>query len=448
MSVNISFSGLRNMMSHQISRWDDHRNIDKTSISLHDIVMSAFACMFYQSPSLLQFQKELEDQSKNSNLHTQFGVKKIPSNTQLKDVLDEVDSNKFEVIFNKIHKKLLNREVIKSYKNNLDTYFISADGTQYYTSQQVHCKKCLVINRENGKHYSHQILQSAIVLPGKKTVLPLMPTEISNSTVGDSTTKQDCERKSFIRQLKTIKKTCLELPFTFLLDSLFATEPDVKAIKSYGWDFIIVSKPAQNKYLHKEFSLVTNKKSCLEYDDGKYIHKYSWSNNLSINSSRKSTVNFVYYEMVKKQGNTRKTVYKSSWITSHEITPSNVKDIVLGGRARWKIENECFNNLKNQGYHLEHSYGHGENNLSFNFIIITLLSFYIHQLLESQDEDFIACRKKFGSKRYLWQTLKSYINILIFDTFENILKFSLCPELFLDKNILQSARDGPLLANA
>jgi hypothetical protein len=28
--------------------------------------------------------------------------------------------------------------------------------------------------------------------------------------------------------------------------------------------------------------------------------------------------------------------------------------LVKGGRARWKIENEAFNTLKNQGYHLEH----------------------------------------------------------------------------------------------
>ena len=34
-----------------------------------------------------------------------------------------------------------------------------------------------------------------------------------------------------------------------------------------------------------------------------------------------------------------------------------------GGRARWKIENETFNTLKNQGYHFEHNYGHGKKSV-------------------------------------------------------------------------------------
>ena len=38
-------------------------------------------------------------------------------------------------------------------------------------------------------------------------------------------------------------------------------------------------------------------------------------------------------------------------------------------RARWKIENETFNTLKNQGYHFEHNYGHGEQHLSVVFVM-------------------------------------------------------------------------------
>ena len=41
-----------------------------------------------------------------------------------------------------------------------------------------------------------------------------------------------------------------------------------------------------------------------------------------------------------------------SWITDFLLTPENVWDIMRGGRARWKIENETFNTLKNQGYNL------------------------------------------------------------------------------------------------
>ncbi len=452
MKPAISFETFKNLMSSQISKWDDDRNSEKIKISLYDVTMSAFACMFYQSPSLLQFQRELQNARKLNNLLLQFGVKQIPSNTQLKDVLDVIDSNKFVEVFNKIHKKLLKYNIIKRYENKLNTYFLSIDGTQFYTSTKVKCKKCLISNRDDVKHYSHKMLQSAIVAPGKRTVIPLMPIEISNELGKDIHAKQDCERKSFARNLKAIKKTCLNnLPFTILLDALYATQPDVKLIRENNWDFIIVSKPNDNKYLHEEFELATTKKEYFTYEDKKYIHEYKWSHDLPLTSTCKTNVNIIYYCMKSKKDPKQKTVYKNSWITSHIITKDNVKDLVLGGRARWKIENECFNNLKNQGYHLEHSYGHGENSLSFNFIVLTMLAFYIHQLLEEQDELFIACRKFHGSKMHLWQTLKSYIKILLFESFEILLRFSLDSESYLKEDVIGSnefklaqARAGPM----
>ncbi|MFH1962293.1 MAG: hypothetical protein ABIJ30_05370, partial [bacterium] len=94
---------------------------------------------------------------------------------------------------------------------------------------------------------------------------------------------------------------------------------------------------------------------------------------------------------------------------------------------KWKIENECFNTLKNQGYHIEHNYGHGEKNLCFNFFLLTLLAFYFHQIFELTDRLYQECRKKFGSKRHMWETLRSYIKILIFEDWEELLNFALDP---------------------
>ena len=135
--------------------------------------------------------------------------------------------------------------------------------------------------------------------------------------------------------------------------------------------------------------------------------------------------------------------YKNTWITDHVISKKNVQDIVLGGRAKWKVENECFNTLKNQGYNLEHSYGHGEKNLSFNLIVLTMLAFYLHQFLECRFELFQACRKKYGSKKSLWEKMRSYIQIIIFDSFELLLKFVLNPEQCSLEHNLNLARAGP-----
>ncbi len=80
-----------------------------------------------------------------------------------------------------------------------------------------------------------------------------------------------------------------------------------------------------------------------------------------------------------------KTNFRSSWVTDFSISEHVVERLVSAARCRWKIENECFNNLKNQGYHLEHNFGHGKQYLSFNFYLLTLLAFFAHQVFELTD---------------------------------------------------------------
>ena len=106
---------------------------------------------------------------------------------------------------------------------------------------------------------------------------------------------------------------------------------------------------------------------------------------------------------------------------------------------RWKSENECFNVMKNHGYCMEHSYGHGKNNMAFNFYLLTLLAFFMHQIFELTDRQYQACRSKLGSKKHLWETIRSYIKIIVFDSWELLLEFVLSPVAykFFTENTLQ-----------
>ena len=60
------------------------------------------------------------------------------------------------------------------------------------------------------------------------------------------------------------------------------------------------------------------------------------------------------------------------------VSRENVEDIAACARARWKIENETFNVLINNGYHLEHNFGHGKQHLAMIFATLNLLAFAIH----------------------------------------------------------------------
>ena len=115
-------------------------------------------------------------------------------------------------------------------------------------------------------------------------------------------------------------------------------------------------------------------------------------------------------------------------MTDLDVNIDNVELLVKVGRSRWKIENECFNTLKNQGYQVEHNFGHGKKHLSFNMYLSVLLAFFMHQILELTDAAFRACRKKFGSKKQLWDTIRTAINLLVFPQWYWMMDFILNPD--------------------
>ncbi|MGZ3790691.1 MAG: hypothetical protein ACXVCQ_19365, partial [Bacteriovorax sp.] len=97
-------------------------------------------------------------------------------------------------------------------------------------------------------------------------------------------------------------------------------------------------------------------------------------------------------------------------------------DIMRGGRARWRIENETFNTLKNQGYHFEHNFGHGDKNLSVVFAILMMLAFLVDQVQQIASRLFNAVWEKLGTKRSVWENIKILFYGYKTDSMEGILK--------------------------
>ncbi|MGA2067043.1 MAG: hypothetical protein ABSG86_18840 [Thermoguttaceae bacterium] len=116
-------------------------------------------------------------------------------------------------------------------------------------------------------------------------------------------------------------------------------------------------------------------------------------------------VNFLEYNEYDASG---KRLKHFTWITDLHITHRNAWLFANGGRARWHIENETFNTLKNQGYHFEHNYGHGVQNLSVVFAMLMMLAFLVDQTQQLCCPLFRAVWEKLGSKRALWEKLRSH----------------------------------------
>ena len=96
-----------------------------------------------------------------------------------------------------------------------------------------------------------------------------------------------------------------------------------------------------------------------------------------------------------------------SWVTDLRVNKGTVYRLMQGGRARWRIENETFNTLKNQGYHFEHNFGHGYQHLSVVFAMLMMLAFLVDQVQQLCCPLFQAAWAKWGSKRLLWEKMRA-----------------------------------------
>ena len=350
---HLSFNALRKSLSEHFRRIDDARQSAKVDYSLHDCLMSGFAMMFFQDPSVLTFQQRLQDGIHKNNLTSLFNVGKIPKDTQMRQVLDDIAALRLDGIFSDFLHRLQRGKHLVNYQFLDGSYLVSIDGSEYFSSENIHCPHCLVTTSKGKQRYHHQILQSVIVHPDMRQVLPLAPEAISNR---DGSKKQDCERNAAKRLLGKIRATHPKLKIIVTADGLYSNQPFIDELKTASMSFILVAKPADHKLLFEwvyELSQL-DAGGNLELKDHKgRRHRYQWVNQVPLNGSKDADlVNFFQYQLVAKNG---KVTYKNSWVTDIQVDENNVVTLVKGGRARWKIENETFNTLKNLGYHIDYS---------------------------------------------------------------------------------------------
>ena len=86
-----------------------------TTYHQHDIAMGALACMFFQSPSLLEFQRQLDDLQQKNNLFTLFNMTNIPEDSQLRERLDNMDSEIYRAIFNNLFEQMRRDKALEQY---------------------------------------------------------------------------------------------------------------------------------------------------------------------------------------------------------------------------------------------------------------------------------------------------------------------------------------------
>ena len=354
---HLSFSALTKLMSSQFNLIKDPRKPGMCDFSFNDVIMSAFACMYFQDPSLAEFQQRTAQDGQDKTLKALFGINSVPKNSRLRVLLDGVSSEDvFIPIFTEIFNRLRRHHHLEPYKMLGGKLLCAVDGTTYHSSHDIYCQCCLHKTHKNGSvTYQHGVLQGAIMHPSKKQVIPIMPEAIKNS---DGDKKQDCESNATKRFLINLKKAHSRSKFIIVADGLASHQPLIEATLAEGMSYLFVAKPLDHKYMFEWVNAYKETPSFNYKDERGRTHYYRWQNKVPL-SGREDSIetNYIEYQLKNESG---KITYKNSWVSDMEITKENAIEMVNAGRCRWKIENECFNTLKNQGYCINHNYGHGE----------------------------------------------------------------------------------------
>ena len=399
----LSADSLFKMIREQFKQISDSRK-GNTTISLCDALMSAFAMFSLKDPSLLAFDERRKEE--DHNLKNIFGIEQIPCDSQMREIIDNIPNESIRPAFLANFRRLQRGKALEPMVFMEGCYLLALDGTGYFSSEKLNSKACMVkVSKKSGKtSYYIQTLGACLVHPDYKEVIPLCPEIIQKQ---DGATKNDCERNAAKRFFGKFRKDHPHLKVIVIEDGLSSNAPHIEDLKANNVHFILGVKQGDHEFLFKyidraveegkavEFSFMDEKNPLME-------HYFRFVNDVPLNGSNQDLlVNFLEYWQTE-----RDDVTYFSWVTDFTITVENAYQLMRGARTRWKIENETFNTLKNQGYHFEHNYGLGHKYLSTNFILLMMLAFLVDQTQQLCCTLFQSVWKKLGSKRSLWEQMR------------------------------------------
>lgn len=379
---------------------------EAAEIPLGDALMAGFGVFALKAPSLLAFDDERR--SNEPNLKSLFGIQHVPSDTQMRTILDEVDPQELRSAYTDVFRQLQRGKALEPFVFFQGHYLMALDGTSYFSSEKIHCSSCLEKKSRNGNvSYSHQMLGAALVHPDRKEVIPVCPEPIIKQ---DGDTKNDCERNASRRFFGHFRREHPKLPVIVVADALSANAPLIADLHDHDLRYILAVKPGSHAFLFEQMRAAAETGQArvltLQGADGT-IHHYRWLEKASLNESNPDVlVTMLEYWEIPPKGS-KAPLRHFSWVTDLPVSEESAPWLVRGGRARWHIENETFNTLKNQGYHFDHNFGHGVKNLSVVFALLMMLAFLVDQTMQLCDVLFQAVLKHLRRKCRLWKKILS-----------------------------------------
>lgn len=427
--LTLSFGVLLGYLHQAITQIHDPRQASNgRRYSLSDAILAAFSVFFMQCESFLEHQRQMQSRRGKDNAQTLFGLVQIPTMPQMRNILDEIGARQLLAVFAWVYQALQRGGYLKPYQCLGGQLLVTLDGTQYFSSQKIHCGQCSTRNHKNGTiTYFHSAILPVIVAPTQSHVIALAPEFI---TPQDGVDKQDCEVAAAKRWVNTHAQQFTGQPVTLLGDDLYSHQPMCQQCLETGMSFIFPCLPDSHtahydwlNYLEGIGEVKTvetrqwNKRS-------QEIYRYRYVNQLPIRDTQPALV-VNWCELTLSRQSDGKLLYHNAFITNHPLSDETVPQVVSAGRSRWKTENENHNVLKTKGYHLEHNFGHGQHHLATVLLTLNLLAFLFHTVLHLVDEPYQQIRQKRGTRTGFFQDILSLTKYFRFDSWQHLIDFML-----------------------
>ena len=403
----------------------DHRKGgNNTCYEISDAALSAFSIFMMQSNSFLAHQRDMQRQKGRDNVQTLFDVYKTPCDNQIRNLLDPIGPKEVGVIFWDIYTLLEAEGILQHHRGVNDNLLCGLDGTQYFSSTKIHCENCSQRHKDEMVYYSHSVIAPVLVAPGSSSVYCLEPEFIVPQ---DGAEKQDCEQNAFKRWVERNRHRLPE-KVTLMADDLHCHQPTCELCLDHDLNFIFVCRPDSHVALYEEVELLERIEGVnhlqIRHHNGRFYEQYYYRyvNQVPLRSGNDAlNVNWCEVRIVREKSGEQ--LYFNQFATNHELDDQTVVDVVASGRAHWKTENESHNVLKNQGYHLEHNFGHGDQFLSSVLLSLNLLAFLLHTILDQTDPVYQQVRQELGTRRTFFNDIRTLTRYMIFDSWNHLLSF-------------------------
>lgn len=417
---------LINRLEEVFEHCPDGRKGRNTRYDLVDAGLGAFSVFFVQSPSFLAHQRAMQVDKGRSNAERLFGLRNIPSDNQIRNLLDPLSPTQLGPMYRHVFQALEQQGVLTSYRSFGQQWLVALDGTEYFSSKKIHCPQCSQRVLANGEtRYFHSVLTPVIVQPGNSRIITLEPEFIVPQ---DGHDKQDCELQAAKRWLEQHGTFYGQRGVTLLGDDLFSRQPFCQALTDKQVHFILVCKPESHSHLYTTVDFLAVKHllgtKVVRQWNGRYaeISTYRYTTQLPLTADPQA-LQVNWCEVTVTREDSGEQLYRNAFITDFNVTDTTVEAIVRDGRARWKVENENNNVLKTKGYHLEHNFGHGQQSLASLLLSLNLLAFLFHTVLDLIDQQYRAIRQALGARRTFFQDLETLLRYVPFDDWAAVLAF-------------------------